>query len=143
MESALQKGEQDQTRNSTQTSQDQRVLVGRSGELADKGRLVVDINDKLTIGVFRLEGQLFAYENTCAHSGGPICQGRILPRVIEVMDSQKQVHGQNWDESDMHIVCPWHGFEYSIKTGEHAGDQSIRLRSFHVHEEDGGIYVTV
>jgi nitrite reductase/ring-hydroxylating ferredoxin subunit len=143
METKAQKGEQDQARGVKAATGPRKVRIGRADSLPERGRLVVDIDATLTVGVFRLDDQLFAYENTCAHSGGPVCQGRILPRVIEVIDSAKKIHGQNWDESDMHIVCPWHGFEYSIKTGQHAGDASIRLRSFPVHEADGDIYVEV
>lgn len=137
------KGQQDQERIPVATSGVRKVFIGRSDSLPNGGRLVVDIDERITVGVFRLDNELYAYENTCAHSGGPICQGRILPRVVEVMDGTKQVHGQNWDESDMHIVCPWHGFEYSIKTGRHAGDSKVHLRSFAVHEAEGDIYVEV
>jgi len=143
METTSFKGEQDQARGTSTASAKRKVLIGASDSLPEGGRLVIDIDKSLTVGVFRLDNQLYAYENICAHSGGPVCQGRILPRVVEIIDSAKKVHGQNWDKSDMHIVCPWHGFEYSIKTGQHAGDANIHLRSFPVHEAEGGIYVEV
>jgi nitrite reductase/ring-hydroxylating ferredoxin subunit len=43
----------------------------------------------------------------------------------------------------MHVVCPWHGFEYSIKTGRHAGVGSLYLWAFPVAEEAGKVYVTI
>lgn len=96
-----------------------------------------------TVGIFRVDGQLYAYQNVCVHQGGPACQGRILPRVLEVLDQDKHALGLTFDESDMHVVCPWHGYEYSIKTGRHAGVSSLALRSFPVTEEGGKIYVTL
>src|SRR5579871_4489712 len=42
----------------------ERYTVGPSGDLPDGGRLVVDVG-ALTIGIFRVGGRLFAYENTC------------------------------------------------------------------------------
>ena len=118
-----------------------RVSVGLSSDLPDRGKLVVDLAPNLTIGLFRIDGQLYAYENKCVHQGGPVCQGRILPRVVDKINSANEYLGQDWDEQDMHIVCPWHGFEYSIKTGEHAGDSRIHLRAFKVDESEGVIYV--
>lgn len=136
-----QKGSTDQEKRGHTPHLKGRIKVGRSEDVPERGRLVVDVDDSLTIGIFRIEGKLFAYLNTCFHQGGPVCQGRILPRVVEVLDADKEGLGQRWDETDMHIVCPWHGFEYSIKTGEHAGDHRIHLRSFEAAEADGVIYV--
>ncbi|WP_229686459.1 Rieske (2Fe-2S) protein [Longimycelium tulufanense] len=115
--------------------------IGSSDLVPERGRYIVDI-EGTTIGIFRLDGVLYAYENICAHQGGPVCQGRIVPRVRERLDDAKQAIGLTFDETDMHIVCPWHGFEYSITTGIHAGDPSFRLRAFPVEEREGTIYVT-
>ena len=43
----------------------------------------------------------------------------------------------------MRIVCPWHGYEFSIETGSHPGKASIRLRQVPVDEEGGEVYVTL
>jgi nitrite reductase/ring-hydroxylating ferredoxin subunit len=122
--------------------QAQRWLAGDGAEIPNGGRLVVDVGDT-SVGIFRVEGQLYAYLNVCVHMGGPACQGKILPRVVDVIDEDRQAHGQVWDESDPHVVCPWHGFEYSIKTGRHAGIPSISLKAVLVEESDGVVYVTL
>jgi nitrite reductase/ring-hydroxylating ferredoxin subunit len=75
--------------------------------------------------------------------GGPACQGKILPRVVDLLDDEKKMLGQSWDESDPHVICPWHGFEYSIKTGRHAGRPSIALKAVPVEESEGRVYVTI
>jgi len=106
------------------------------------GRLVVDVGEK-TVGIFRVAGQLYAWENTCAHQGGPVCQGKIIPRVTEVIDDGGESRGFAFDESDLHIVCPWHGFEFNIRTGVHPGRPAARLMSVAVEEAVDGIYVTV
>jgi nitrite reductase/ring-hydroxylating ferredoxin subunit len=119
-----------------------RWIAGDSADIADGGRLVVDIGET-SIGIFRVEGKLYAYLNVCMHMGGPACQGKILPRVLDVLDDQKRALAQTWDESDPHVVCPWHGFEYSIKTGQHAGRPSIALKAVPVEESEGRVYVTI
>jgi nitrite reductase/ring-hydroxylating ferredoxin subunit len=120
----------------------QKVFVGAREKVPEGGRLVVDVGET-TIGIFRTGGRLYAYLNTCAHQGGPVCQGKIIPRVDEVIDERGESHGFKFDEEDLHIVCPWHGFEYSIKTGVHPGRPSARLVSVPVEEGSDGIYVTV
>ena len=87
----------------------------RESDFEDRGRRVIEYNDT-EIGVF-VDGEFFAYENKCVHQGGPICQGRILNRVIQVLADDRTSQGLAWDEDDVHIVCPWHGYEFNIKTG--------------------------
>ena len=88
-------------------------------------------------------GRLFAYENNCPHMGGPVCQGLVIPAVREVLDEHKVSRGYAFDESEMRIVCPWHGYEFSIETGSHPGKPSIRLTPVPVEEQDGRVYVVV
>jgi nitrite reductase/ring-hydroxylating ferredoxin subunit len=120
----------------------ERTYVGARDRVPEGGRLVVDVGDK-TIGIFRVGGTLFAWENVCAHQGGPVCQGKMIPRVTEVIDEGGESHGFAFDESHPHIVCPWHGFEYDIQTGVHPGRPAARLIPVAVEESADGIYVTV
>lgn len=119
----------------------EQFAVGSTADVPEGGRLVVDAGDK-TVGVFRVEGRLYAYENTCPHQGGPVCQGLVIPAVNEVLDQQGASTGFAFNEGDMRIVCPWHGFEFSIRTGCHPAAQQIRLLPVNVEEQDGVIYVS-
>ena len=114
--------------------------VGSSADVPEGGRLVVDAGEK-TIGVFRAGGRLYAYENTCPHQGGPVCQGLVIPAVNEVLDEQRASTGFAFDADDLRIVCPWHGFEFSIKTGCHPAAPQMKLLAVEVTEQDGTIYV--
>jgi nitrite reductase/ring-hydroxylating ferredoxin subunit len=119
-----------------------RHLAGRSDTIPVNGRLVVDIGHT-TVGIFRVNGRLVAYENTCPHMGGPVCQGLIIPAVREIVDDRRVSTGYAFDESEMRIVCPWHGYEFSIETGAHPARSSIRLRPVDVEEANGDVYVTL
>jgi nitrite reductase/ring-hydroxylating ferredoxin subunit len=66
-----------------------------------------------------------------------------MPQVIDRFDAQGQFIGQTFDESDMHIVCPWHGYEFHLSDGTHVGDRRLRLRKFKVVEREGGVYVAI
>lgn len=121
-------------------SEGMRWEVGGSADLPERGRLVVDL-EGITVGVFRLDGGLYAYESTCPHVEGPVCQGLIVPAVREVVDDKHAVKGSVFDESDMRICCPWHGMEFSIKTGKHPANSKLALRKLPVSEEGGRIFV--
>ena len=49
--------------------------------------------------------------------------------------------GQKFSEERVNFVCPWHGYEYDIKTGECAGNRKLRLRSYEVVQRDQQLYV--
>jgi nitrite reductase (NADH) small subunit len=118
------------------------LFVAKVDELADRERRIV-VDGALEIGVFRLGDAFFAWESKCPHAGGPVCQGRIMNRVNEVLDDEKRAHGYEFVEADVHIICPWHGYEFNIRTGVHPGDPETRLRGFPVTVRDGAVYVTV
>ena len=118
------------------------VYVGREEEFEDRGRKVIAQGD-LEIGVFFVDGEFFAYENKCVHQGGPVCQGRILNRVVELLGEDKTSQGLTWSDEDVHIVCPWHGYEFNIKTGVHPGYKNARLRNFEVKVSDGEVHVII
>jgi nitrite reductase/ring-hydroxylating ferredoxin subunit len=118
------------------------LFVGKESEFEDRDRKIIAQGD-LEIGVFRVNGDFFAYENNCVHQGGPICQGKILNKVEEVLADDKTSKGLKFSESDVHIVCPWHGYEYNLKTGRHPGDRNVRLKPYDVKVNDGEVYVIV
>lgn len=129
----------------TTTPTAESVDVAASDEVPERGRLVVEITTTrpVTVGIFRFAGRLYAWENVCAHQGGPACQGRIVSRVRERLDPEQRSLGLRFDDGTMHVVCPWHGYEYDVTTGRHPGVPGASLRSFPVVEEEGRIRVTV
>ena len=118
----------------------QRYRVCAVEEIPDKGGVLAEVGDR-QVGVFKYKGELHAYANRCIHMGGPICTGEILGATKVELDAGKQIVGAKLDEDEMRLVCPWHGWEYDLATGEVAHDRSIRLRRFEVTVEDGVVYV--
>jgi len=116
------------------------MVIARSDDVPEGGRVVVAVDGE-EIGIFRLDGRLYAYANYCAHAGGPVCQGMVVSRVVEVLDDRKRSLGDAYSQNHVNLVCPWHGYEYDLRTGVHAGSAGIRLRSFKVRETDGEIVV--
>lgn len=118
------------------------LYVGKESEFDERDRKIIAQGD-LEIGVFRVDNEFYAYENNCVHQGGPVCQGKILNRVMEVLADDKTSRGLKFSEEDVHIVCPWHGYEYNLKTGRHPGDKNVRMKPYEVKITDGDVYVIV
>ena len=117
------------------------IFVAKAAELKDGERKLV-IDGKTEIGVYRLKGKLYAYLNLCPHQGGPACEGMLIAKVEEDLNPDMTSNGLKFNDDEIHIVCPWHGFEFKVETGEHAGDPKWKLRKFEVKEKGGDIYVT-
>lgn len=118
------------------------VSVGKASDFADPGRKVLDISG-MEIGVFRLGDDFFAYHNICPHLDGPACQGKILPCATEDVQPDGTSTGRVFSKTQMNIICPWHGYEFDIRTGKHPTDPSARLRPVKVSVRDGEVYVNV
>jgi nitrite reductase (NADH) small subunit len=110
--------------------------------IPDRGRVLIRAGN-YEIGVFRVHGSFYAYENRCRHQGGPVCRGDILGRWEERLNEGGEVIGADFSEDRIDIACPWHGWEYDLTTGRNIADERISLRSFPVEVEDGEIYVGV
>ncbi|HEY8579292.1 MAG TPA: Rieske 2Fe-2S domain-containing protein [Beijerinckiaceae bacterium] len=95
------------------------------------------------IGVYRRGGAYFAYENVCPHQGGPACEGVMKPAVRDVIEPGGVYRGQAYDADEMHIVCPWHGYEFRLRDGRHPGRDETGLRRFEAYARDGAVYVVV
>lgn len=118
------------------------VLVCKHNELAD-GAVRIVYFEQHEIAVIRQSGSYYAYRNVCPHQGGPACEGIRVPRVIDVVDGGGNFMGQAYDKDQMHIVCPWHGYEFNLMTGEHPGNKQIKLKKYSIVERGGEVYVAV
>lgn len=118
------------------------ILVCKQGELRSGATRIVRIDD-IEIAVIRHDESYYAYRNLCPHQGGPVCEGVRMPMVIDVIDDEGRFLRQGYDETDMHIVCPWHGYEFHLETGENVCNKRLKLKKYDVIQRDGEIYLNV
>jgi nitrite reductase/ring-hydroxylating ferredoxin subunit len=118
------------------------VHIGAADRFTDPGRKVLDIGG-IEVGIFRLSGEFYAYENVCPHLAGPACQGKILPLTLEAVRDDLTSAGRIFSKDRMNVICPWHGFEFDIRTGEHPTDKKFRLKPVPIRIDSGEIYVTL
>jgi nitrite reductase/ring-hydroxylating ferredoxin subunit len=118
------------------------VRVSDVATFDNPGRKVVEVGG-IEVGVFRLGDEFFAYENKCPHLEGPVCQGKILPLATEDVQRDGTSNGRVFSKTRMNIVCPWHGFEFDIRTGTHPMDSRVRLRRIPVKVVGDAVYISV
>lgn len=116
------------------------IFVGTIDEFTNENvRKIVSVEEK-EIGVFRRNDRFYAFENLCPHAGGPVCEGVIRGKVEAVLNEEKDLVIHQIAETT-HLVCPWHGWEYNLATGECAGDRKYRIRKYQVFEKGKEVYL--
>jgi nitrite reductase/ring-hydroxylating ferredoxin subunit len=118
------------------------VNVGAAADFEDPGRKIIGF-DNFEVAVFKLGGEFYAYLNHCPHMGGPACQGKMIAKVEEIIAEDRTSKGMAFSKTRMHVVCPWHGFEFDIRTGVHPGNPRARLRKIKVTVTGGEVVLTV
>jgi nitrite reductase/ring-hydroxylating ferredoxin subunit len=115
-------------------------LVGKASEFKDGDRRIVFLGNT-EVGIFRDKGKYYAYSNYCLHRGGPACEGLIIAKVEERIMPDQTSRGLYFSEDEQHFVCPWHGYEYDMKTGECVSDRRLKLRKYQVVQRGEDLYV--
>ena len=107
-------------------------------EELDPGERTSATVDGREIVVFNVDGDYRAYLNQCAHQAGPVCDGPLVDTVL--LDDE----GEPEPALDGYVLtCPWHGWEYDVRTGETIANIKKRLVSVDVSVEDDEVHVHV
>jgi len=72
------------------------------------------------IALFNVEGRIFALDNTCPHAGGPLGEGQLQGGVVR---------------------CPWHGWRFSVVTGERPENPAFKVGCYQVEVEGDEVRV--
>jgi 3-phenylpropionate/trans-cinnamate dioxygenase ferredoxin subunit len=80
---------------------------------------------EISVGVYNLDGELYALEDRCSHDDGPLCEG-------------------DFDAEDGIAICPRHGANVDIRTGRALTLPAVfPVDTFPVRVEDGVVKVRV
>ncbi len=107
-------------------------------DLPDGARKIVQVNERLSIGVFNVAGVLVAYQNYCPHAGAPVCEGTLSGAIVSDKPFERSVAHEG-----LILKCPWHAWEFLLPEGTTLTQPAHRLRSYPVHVEDRMILVEV
>jgi nitrite reductase/ring-hydroxylating ferredoxin subunit len=108
-----------------------RYLVGRADEIPAGSRRIVRVAGR-SIGVFNVDGEFFAIRNRCPHQGAPLCEGKLWG----VLSADTPGNFQYSERKEI-LTCVWHGWEFSLRTGQSWCDpQRLRVRSYDVSVDE-------
>ena len=89
------------------------IPPGEGRELIAAGRMVA---------LFNLDGTFHALDGICPHQGGPLGKGALTGCII---------------------TCPWHGWQYDVRTGQHQSIASLVQPPFEVKVEGDDVLVLI
>ncbi len=100
------------------------LTVGPLDELPP-GEVKIVRAGELAIGVYNLDGELYAIEDRCSHDDGPLAEGEL-------------------DEGECTIECPRHGSLFDLRSGKPLNLPAyVPIDTFPVSVEDGVTRVEV
>jgi 3-phenylpropionate/trans-cinnamate dioxygenase ferredoxin subunit len=111
-----------------------RYVVGTTDEIQPGQRKIVEIGGR-RVGVFNVNGEYFAVLDRCPHQGGSLCSGRQSGVVTSSRPGEYVT-----SRSGEIIRCPWHGWEFDLRTGQSWFDpRTVRVRRYDVSVEPGSV----
>lgn len=111
------------------------VDVGAVGDFADHDVRIVQAGGR-EIGIVRWGGSVYAVANVCPHQRGPVCRGTLGARLAGSAPGTMQA-----DDTAPVLGCPWHGWEFDVRTGRALWDDRYGVRTFPARIEDGRVLV--
>jgi nitrite reductase (NADH) small subunit len=72
------------------------------------------------VALFNVEGTFYALDGVCPHQGGPLAEGDITGCIV---------------------TCPWHGWQFDVRTGQHQLSATIRQPTLPVRIDGDGVLV--
>jgi 3-phenylpropionate/trans-cinnamate dioxygenase ferredoxin subunit len=109
-------------------------VVGRVSDIPDGGRILVTLQGH-SVGIFNVGGRFHAVLNRCPHQGAELCLGSVVGRL------ESSAPGEfRYTPGEVFIQCPWHGWEYDLRTGQ--SYFRSRVRAYPVDVEGGEVVVS-
>ncbi len=93
--------------------------AGKASELQKDSAKSVEITGK-KLAIFNVAGKFYALADHCMHRGGPLGLGHV---------------------EEGRVTCPWHAWEFDVKTGNCLTMEGSKQASYPVKIENGEIFV--
>jgi len=81
------------------------ITVAQVGDVPPGTGRTVEVNG-VWIALFNIDGTFYAIDNACPHAGGPLGEGKLSGTVV---------------------TCPWHGWRFSVVTGQQEGNLDFEV----------------
>lgn len=95
------------------------MTVAKAHEIPPGSSTVVVVAGR-PLALFNVNGTFHATDNTCLHRGGPVGEGFLEGALV---------------------TCPWHGWQYDVRTGQNLTNPAAKLRTYQVVVEGDDVKV--
>ncbi|MBM4004995.1 MAG: Rieske 2Fe-2S domain-containing protein [Planctomycetes bacterium] len=79
------------------------------------------VGDRI-VALFHVDDAFFALDGVCPHQGGPLGKGQLCGHTL---------------------TCPWHGWQFDVRTGQHLTNRAVRHDGFELRVADDEIWVGI
>jgi nitrite reductase/ring-hydroxylating ferredoxin subunit/multimeric flavodoxin WrbA len=100
------------------------IEVLSTEDLPEGSQKIVSLG-KQEVALFHYEGVISAIGNSCLHKAGPLGQGAVSKK-----------------EDGLYVMCPWHGWEYNIRTGSGIPGAEDQQSVYEIKTEQGKILIS-
>lgn len=97
------------------------VKAAKVSDVSEGTGIMVAI-DGTEVALFNIGGKFYAINNTCVHRGGPLGEGMVDGNVV---------------------TCPWHGWQYDVKTGKGVSNPNAQVASYKAKVEGDDVLVSL
>ena len=95
------------------------VKVAQASDLSPGQGMTVCVDGK-ELALFNVAGEFYCIDNECPHRDGPLGEGEL---------------------EDDTVICPWHAWQISVKTGEVLYQTSTCVATHACKTEEGAVWV--
>lgn len=97
------------------------IQVAKAGDVPINTGLSIKVEGK-SIALYKVDGNVYALDGICPHAGGPLAEGSLNGCLA---------------------MCPWHGWEFNVKTGLCDFNPDISTKTFPVKVENDEVFVQI
>lgn len=109
-----------------------RHVVATTGDIPPGTHKKVAVKGR-DIAVFNLNGSYYALGDRCPHESGSLSTGKVCGLVESDAPGQYRI-----SRPGEFVKCPWHGWEFDIRTGQSYCDpKTVRVRMYETEVASG------
>jgi nitrite reductase (NADH) small subunit len=114
-------------------------LVCKYDELKQGGKKAVSIDRKAIVVVRSDNGEVYALRDVCPHKGPCLSLG-----MIDKSCTGEEAGKYIFEKEKEVIRCPWHSWEFDIKTGRSLFDpENVKVKTYETTVENNMVFVEV
>lgn len=110
--------------------------LGPVEDFPDGERRIIT-HGRLSIGVFRTQDDFYAVRNFCPHEGAELCRGPLTGTNLPIARSGEM----QWGAEGFVLRCPWHAWEFDIRTGQSYTATKMRIKTYPVEVREQRIHL--